>query len=87
MEALFSGKLFDGFLYPRKILDRENMPVTNSPGLVYSFLLKSTGKKQYLVPETLSRFPRLFTLGKIIVTNWLDSPDGLLTYTRHAIGI
>ena len=87
MEALFSGKLFDGFFIPRKILDRENMPVTNYPGLVYSFLLKSTGKKRCLVPETLSRFPHLFTLGKIIVTNWSDSPDGWLTYTRHAMGI
>ena len=87
MEALFSGKLLDGFLYSHKNTCQRKYAHKNFPGARLQLFAKVNKQKQRLVPETLSRLPRFFTLGKIIVTNWLDSPDGLLTYTRHAMGI
>ena len=87
VEALFSGKLLDGFLYSHKNTCQKKYAHKNFPGARLQLFAKVNKQKQRLVPETLSRLPRFFTLGKIIVTNWLDSPDGLLTYTRHAMGI
>ena len=44
MEALFSGKLLDGFLYSHKNTCQRKYAHNNFPGLVYSCLLKSTSK-------------------------------------------
>ena len=87
MEALFSAKLFDGFLYPHKNTCQKKYAHKKFPGARLQLLAKVNKQKQRLVPETLSRLPRFFTLGKSIFTNWLDSPDGLLTHTKHAMGI
>ena len=44
-------------------------------GLFLYFAKVNRQKKQRLVLDTQSRFLRLFSLGKLIVTNWFDSPD------------
>ena len=88
VEALFSGKLLDGFLYSHKKNCQRKYAHKKFPGahLCIQLFAKVNTQKQRLVPETLSRLPRFFTLGKIIITNWLDSPEWF-AQTKHVMVI